>query len=344
MKTRIFFFELHENARAMTPFIILHLSFIIFCARGQNISQDEAVQIALKNNQLIKSAEFSIDYYKELKKTGTDIGKLSAVWMRGQYNSLQQDNNLNLMQTIPFPTTLANQVRLGKEQVIGGQKNLINIQNEIAFQVKTIYEQLLYQDALQSLLLSQDSLYQDFARASSVRYKTGESNLLEKTTAETQSFEIKNTLIVNEADIKISATHLQALLKAEMPIYNSEKIAKRALPQNLDTVSLKSNPQLNLLQQQVIINARIKSVEKSKVLPDLTVGYFAQSLTGFQNIDGVDTYFPSSKYPFVDRTSSCTSPCGLLSRRSLQKKYGVFSDDLTGKLYSSAARAGKKSG
>jgi cobalt-zinc-cadmium resistance protein CzcA len=80
-----------------------------------------------------------------------------------------------------------------------------------------------------------------------------------------------------------------------MPIYNSEKIAKRALPQNLDTVSLKSNPQLNLLQQQVIINARIKSVEKSKVLPDLTVGYFAQSLTGFQNIDGVDTYFPSSK-------------------------------------------------
>ena len=279
---------------------IHHLTFIILAlsslpVEAQVISQKEAVQIALKNNQLIKSAEFSIDYYKELKKTGTDIGKLSAVWMRGQYNSLQQDNNLNLMQTIPFPTTLANQVRLGKEQVIGGQKNLVNIQNEIAFQVKTIYEQLLYQDALQSLLLSQDSLYQDFARASSVRYKTGESNLLEKTTAETQSFEIKNTLIVNEADIKISATHLQALLKAEMPIYNSEKIAKRALPQNLDTVSLNSNPQLNLLQQQVIINARIKSVEKSKVLPDLTVGYFAQSLTGFQNIDGVDTYFPSSK-------------------------------------------------
>ena len=149
MKTRIYFFELRENARAMTPFIILHLSFIIFCAHGQNMSQQQAVQTALKNNQLIKSAEYGIDYYKELKKTGTDIGKLSAVWMRGQYNSIQQDNNLNLSQTIPFPTTLAKQVQLGKEQVIGGQKNLVTIQNEIVFQVKSSYEQLLYQDCLE---------------------------------------------------------------------------------------------------------------------------------------------------------------------------------------------------
>ena len=282
------------------PFKIQHLKFIIFllapvslCA--QVISQEEAVQTALKNNQLIKSAEYSIDYYKELKKTGTDIGKLSAVWMSGQYNSILQDNNLNLSQTIPFPTTLVNQVRLGKEQVIGGQKNLINIQNEIVFQVKSAYEQLLYQDALRGLLFSQDSLYQDFARASSIRYKTGESNLLEKTTAETQSFEVKNQLNLNEADIKISATHLQALLKSENSIYNLDLLTKRMLPENLDTISLKNNPQLNLLRQQVIINDRIKRVERSRILPDLSIGYFAQSLTGYQNVDRVDTYFPSSK-------------------------------------------------
>ncbi len=295
MKTRIYFFELRENARAMTPFIILHLSFIIFCAHGQNMSQQQAVQTALKNNQLIKSAEYGIDYYKELKKTGTDIGKLSAVWMRGQYNSIQQDNNLNLSQTIPFPTTLAKQVQLGKEQVIGGQKNLVTIQNEIVFQVKSSYEQLLYQDALRGLLQSQDSLYQDFARASSIRFKTGESNLLEKTTAETQSYEVKNQLNLNKADIKIYATHLQTLLKGESPVYNSDKLSKRILPENLDTISLKNNPHLGFLQQQVIINDRIKRVEKSKILPDISVGYFAQSLTGFQNVDGVDTYFPSSK-------------------------------------------------
>jgi heavy metal efflux system protein len=262
---------------------------------SQKLTQDQAVQTALKNNQLIKSAEYQIDYFKQLKKTGTDIGKLSAMWMHGQYNSLYQDNNLTLSQSIPFPTTLRNQVRLGREQVVGGQKNLIALQNELAYQVKSTYEQMLYQEALRALLQSQDSLYNDFARASSLRYKTGESNLLEKTTAETQSLEVKNQLRLNEADIQISATHLQALLKSESPVYNSEAFQKRSLPSSIDTISLKGNPQLDFLKQQVVISQQTKRIERSRAMPDLMVGYFAQSLTGVQNIDGQDQFFSSSK-------------------------------------------------
>lgn len=279
--------------------ITQHLKFIILCLTpfplsGQMLTQSEAVQTALKNNQLIKSAEYQIDYYKQLKKTGTDIGKLSAVWMHGQYNSLYQDNALNLSQSIPFPTTLSNQVRLGKEQVVGGKKNQVVLQNELAYQVKSTYEQMAYQEALRSLLLSQDSLYSDFVRASSLRYKTGESNLLEKTTAETQSLEIKNQLNINQADIQISATRLQALLKSETPIYNSESLQKRSLPMALDSTSLKSNPQLDFLKQQTIISEQIKKVERSKGMPDLMVGYFVQSLRGVQNIDGQERTFTSS--------------------------------------------------
>jgi heavy metal efflux system protein len=278
---------------------IQHLKFIFLCLApfslcGQMLTQQQAVESVLKNNQLIKSAEYQIDYYKQLKKTGTDVGKLSAVWMHGQYNSLYQDNNLTLTQSIPFPTTLSNQVKLGKEQVIGGQKNLVVLQNELAFQVKSTYEQLVYQDALRLLLQSQDSLYTDFVRASLLRYKTGESNLLEKTTAETQSLEIKNQLNINKADIQISATRLQALLKSENPIYNSESLQKRSLSTALDTVTLKSNPQLDYLKQQTIINQQLKRVERGRAMPDLVVGYFVQSLRGLQNIDGQERSFSGS--------------------------------------------------
>src|ERR1041385_1854204 len=98
----------------MNPFKIQNLKFIIswtiysfsftisYC---QKLSLDEAVQTALKNNLGIKSAEDQIEYFKQVKKTGSDIGKLSAVWMHGQYNSAYQDNNLTLSQNIPFPTT-----------------------------------------------------------------------------------------------------------------------------------------------------------------------------------------------------------------------------------------------
>lgn len=282
--------------KAIAIFSIYNLAFNISNANGQTLSQDKAVETALKNNQSLKSAEFGIDYSRQLKRTATDIGKTSVVWMHGQYNSIYQDNNFTITQAIPFPTTLINQSKLGQEQLVGSQKNLVALQNEIAYQVKSTYEQLQYQDALRDLLRRQDTLYQDFSKASFVRFKTGESNLLEKTTAETQYLEIQNQLRMNDADIDISAVRLQALLKSENPIYNSDKIVKRSLSELTDSVLLEANPQLKFLQQEVIISNRLKRVERSKVLPDFSVGIFTQSLTGIQNIDGVDNFFPNSKF------------------------------------------------
>lgn len=269
--------------------LFLLSSSIVF---AQKMTRDQAVQTALQNNQMIKSAEFQVEYFKQLKKTGTDIGKLSAIWMHGQYNSIYQDNNLTLTQSLPFPTALGAQVKLGKEQVIGSQKNLIAVQNTLVFEVKMAYEQLVYQDALKKLLLSQDSLYTDFAKASSLRYKSGESNLLEKTTAETQSMEVRNLVRQNDADIQISQTKIQALLKSQSPIEASD-ILRRQVPPD-EAVSFQSNPQLDYLKQQVTINGQFKKLEQNKILPDLMVGYFVQSLTGIQNINGQDQFYPRS--------------------------------------------------
>lgn len=262
----------------------------------QPFTLDQAVQTALQKNQLVQAAEYQVEYFRQVKKTTTDIGKLSAVWMHGQYNSIYQDNNLNFVQTFPFPTLLGSQVQLGKEQVIGAQKNLKSAQNDLVFEVKSVYYQLLYLEALKKLLLSQDTLFADFSRASSLRYKTGESNLLEKTTTETQSLEAKNQSRTNGADIQIAETRLQALLKSESPVVASDLLIKRDLPQELDSVSLSANPQLNYLLQQVVISQRAKRVERNRILPEISIGYFSQSLVGVQNINGQDQTFGRSKH------------------------------------------------
>jgi len=50
----------------------------------------------------------------------------------------------------------------------------------------------MYLNAKQKLLVSQDSVFEDLVRATALRYRTGESRLLEKTTAETQRNEVRN--------------------------------------------------------------------------------------------------------------------------------------------------------
>lgn len=264
---------------------------ITFGTHAQKISREEAIQTALKNNDRIKSAEYQVEFARQVRKTETDIGKLSVAFMRGQYNTIQQDNNLTLTQSIPFPTTMASQVKLGKEQVAGSQKNLVVVQNNLVHDVKTTYEQLLYAEALHNLLLSQDSLFGDFAKASGLRYKAGEGNLLEKTTAESQLLESKNQLRQNDAEIYILKKKLQVLLNAAEEVSAADEFAKRASTGS----SVENNPGLLYEKQLVTISRQATRVERNKFLPDLSVGYFNQTLIGYQNTTGAEEYFDKSK-------------------------------------------------
>ena len=107
--------------------------------------------------------------------------------------------------------------------------------------------------------------------------------------------DVKNQAALNLADIEIARTHLQALLKYEEPISAKGSLTKRELPLRFDAVSIVSNPQLNYLEQQTVINKQAKVTERSRMLPDLNLGYFNQSLIGVQNINGQDQYFDASK-------------------------------------------------
>ncbi len=271
----------------------VYILFVLIAvpAQAQQLTREQAIQTALQNNLQIKSAEFEVEYFKQMKKTGSDLGKFSAMWMSGQYNTIETDNNFTFTQSIPFPTAIRAHTKLKKEQVTGSQMNLSVVQNTLVYEVKSVYEQLVYQQALHSLLMSQDSLFTDFARASALRHKAGESTLLEKTTAETQLQEVKNQLRKSETDILILQSKLKTLLKSENTFLPSEGLTKLTLP--ADPVS--NNPQLSYMNQQVVVANKNRRVEKSGLLPDITIGYFNQSLIGFQNLSGQEVYYDKNK-------------------------------------------------
>lgn len=267
------------------------LSLMSISATAQKMSREEAVQAALKNNDRIKAAEFQTEQARQLKRTQADFGNFSAALMKGQYNTIQQDNNLTLTQSIPFPTTLASQVKLGREQVLSAERNQVVTQNNLVYEVKSTYELLLYHNSLQQLLLSQDSLFTDFVRAASARYKAGEGTLLEKVTAESQSLEIKNRLQQNEADSYILQTLLQVLIKSTDVVIATDDFMKLTSSSG----SVENNPTLLYELQQTNISKQALRVERNKFLPNLEVGYFNQTLIGFQNTTGTEDFYDKNK-------------------------------------------------
>lgn len=262
--------------------VMMSLSFYSQAQTPKQVSVQDAVNLAMQNNKSIQAASLEVDYYKESRRTSSDVGKLSAVLMKGQYNGYPTDNNITLTQSIPFPTVFTTQRALGNSLVEGGQLKKAATENELAFQVKEVYYHLLYLKAKERVLISQDSIFNALVKATDLRFRTGESRLLEKTTAETQRNEVRNTLALTRSDVLIYEQMLETLTGVNITTEDLNDFRKK-LDLSLDPSSAEANPQLRYLQQQVVIAEQERKVSGAKVLPDITVGYFNQTLIGTLN-------------------------------------------------------------
>ncbi len=298
----LFWFSERTGKQRTLPNVVTVITLLLFLpgfanAQDNNfLTRQQALENALKNNAGIKAGNYEIDYSHALKRTSTDIGKTNVSLLFGQYNSINTDNNITITQGIPFPTVFTSQNQLNNAIVKGSEQKLQVTKNELIYQVRSVYGYLEYLYSEKILLLQQDSIYTAFLKASNNRLKAGESNLLEKTTAETELLAVKNKFSQNQTAILIYLSKLQALTNSRSAIQIEQKqFTKREVILPSDSTAFLQNPYLLFLKQQIEISNRQKKAEAAKVLPDFTLGYFNQSLIGNQTINGNDVYFDASK-------------------------------------------------
>jgi len=274
-------------------FLIVFL-FVSWKAKSQNIplTVQQSINTAFQNNPSIRSSNFQIEQQRILGTTYRDFGKTNIGLQYGQSNSIKYDTYFTIEQSIPNPSLFKNQKAYYEERTKGSQLNLAVTQNELAYQVKVIYYQLAYLEALKKLLQSQDTLFNSFLKASELRFKTGETNLLEKATAETQLNEIRNRIQQNEADILITRKQLETFLNSPLPAgVIIDTLNKLSLTLQLIDSIQRNNPAAKYIQQQINIADKVIGVEKARGKPDFSVSYFNQSIIGTQEVDGAAKTF-----------------------------------------------------
>lgn len=286
--------EMNINIRSISIIVLLLTCGGTLSVQGQGsyplerVTLEDAIQQALLHNKNIQAAALDVEYAHQIKRTSSDIGKTSVMYMQGQYNSyVKDDNNITITQSIPFPTVFTSQHTWGKSVIKGSELKKAATENELIYQVKQVYYQLLYLQARILLLQKQDSIYTNVVKAADLRYRTGETYLLEKTTAETQQYETRNVLAQTNADISIYENLLKTLMNSDHPVSIVRTNLNERMPQfPLDSTAIAHNPHLGYLKQQVEIADAERKVAGSKFLPEINLGYFNQTLIGTLNENG----------------------------------------------------------
>ena len=272
---------------------------MILCLTGFNnvnaqerIGLQAAIDTALKNNRGFKNEQLKSEYQQKLFKSSANIPQATLSTELGQINSIYSDTRFGLSQSFSFPTVYSNQKKLLNEEWKASVLSISLKQADIRRTVTQIYYSILILNEKEKLLIQADSIYSGFLNKAELRFKTGESNILERATAKTQRGGIFLQLKSLQEEIELANLQFQLVLNTGIRIEPEAIGSKMNLSNSMDRPILSEHPLLKISDQQKLIASANSKLEKSRFLPDLSLGYFNTSIKG---TGANDVYYPSSK-------------------------------------------------
>ncbi len=244
------------------------------------ISLQAAIDTALKNNLTVKNEQLRAQYQQLLIKTSAAIPQAGFFAEAGQINSIYTDTKFGISQTINFPTIYNRQKELLQQEWKSSVLNVAVKEALLKMQVAQVFYELLYLQQKKQLLQNADSMFSAFYKRAALRLSTGESNVLEKTSAEIQLGQIQlqqNQLL---QDVEMVQLQFQLLLNTTVALTPANTTYKLALNPMYDSSLLLQHPSLKIIEQQQQVATAGISLERSKLLPDLSFGYNNTSIKG----------------------------------------------------------------
>jgi cobalt-zinc-cadmium resistance protein CzcA len=260
------------------------------------LTLDSAIAKALRNNLQLQSASLTVEQSRALQKSAFDLPKTEVMLTQDPTSGGNMDNAIGITQNIAWPGLYKNQRKLFNQQTTLAERTGNITRATIVKDVRSAYYAYLLNRETLRILNYQDSIYNGFVKKAGIRFKTGETSNLELISARNKYQEVQALKISTQADLTSNELALKQLLNIGEPIIIAEQKLPLALSIATDSIITGNNPQVKAERQNIeVANARI-AVEKSKGMPDLTLGYNQQLVISGFNPAGIDRgYSPGTR-------------------------------------------------
>ncbi len=241
----------------------------------QTVTRTEALRLALERHPDLLLARSAVEQQQALSGLASvDIGRTSLTYMTGQYNSSARDNNLTLQQTLPFPTVWFADASLADHRTDVARSELQVRERGVRIDIERTFEQIAYLRTVDSLLTSHDSILIRAVEVARTRERVGEGTRLALISLESQRKEIATRKLQTQADLLAMERRLQTTCGGNVqPVHESMKVIE------LPADSLEP-PIVAYMQSQALLAEAETDASRARLWPDITLGWFSQTLTG----------------------------------------------------------------
>ena len=291
-------FKIHSK----TTIVLLLLSSTLMFSQNSNPELESLVAKALENNKGIKASQLQVDKMKANIKSAYTFEKTNVYYNYDQNNLALNNAPLKvfgIQQKFAFPTVYGAQKKVNKSEFEKEEANFAIQKNKLSYEVSSVYNHIVYLQNQEKLYKYLDSLYQNFSKASDRKFELGETNYLEKITAQAKFRKISTMLSQIENDKNAQYELLQSLVQSD------EKLTiKTVVISPINTLTTNRNKEFYTAYFEKVTNINKANIvlQKQHWLPDINLDYFqgrntglSQSLYGFQVGIGLPILFSGNR-------------------------------------------------
>jgi len=279
--------KLKLNSKLLSVLIVMF--GVSFSGFAQDNEFEQLKEQMLKNNNKLKSAQLQA---KSMKAAEGQAYSFDKTQVYQNYDESELDPIANqpfyqwgIIQQFDFPTVYTSQKKLNKVQteMAQNQYSITEMQHIKALQMH--YQDYLVAHAKLSIFDSIYSVYAEFSQMAKRKFEEGESNYLEKITAESKASQIELEITQLKKEKASSRLAIEALLQIEDSlILKGNKLYKLELK---NALSIENNLSLSALQLKQKMAERETVLAKNKLLPGISASYFRRSNSSIdQNFNG----------------------------------------------------------
>jgi cobalt-zinc-cadmium resistance protein CzcA len=272
----------YMNPKVVTVVLPL-ICFQLGNAQEKSLTLEELLPLALKNNSGLKAAELQMRHVDALISSAFTFDKTQLYYHYDENNRALNNEPLNVFgvrQDILFPTVYFAEKKLNKAS-LQVETSTYNVQSKNLMRLVTAnYYEYLYAKEKELIIKELDSLYSKFAFMAQRRFELGETNYLEKITAQSRQKQIGIKLERAMQESIVAYGGLLKKLQVDSMIQIKQiPIKKIALQQS----EIENSPELSYYTNRVALLHAKRNFERQQLLPDIGFEYFQGTNSGLSS-------------------------------------------------------------
>lgn len=285
------------------PFTLLLFYSFNLNAQNTSLNLEQAIDLAIKNNMGLMVSSYKIEESEQMVGSAININKTQVYYNFDQNNIAPNNLPLNVWginQSFEFPTVYGAKRNVMKGRAILAKDQYSLDQLSLTKEVSKSYYEIIYRQKVKQNYRYLDSLYKKFTIAVAKKFDAGNTNYLEKLTAESKHREITLQLRKSDEEVKKAYIQLNQWLQTDSSFVISDTVLVQ-LP--LKAPNISNHPGVKYYLDAQELSRKSISLEKQKLLPDLEValfrgtnrGAYPTTYSGFQAGIALPIWFCSQK-------------------------------------------------